>query len=268
MTNSNQTKRTIFRFVDGEESVVEDVVATEIPITVKINGEEVVTMISSPDHIEDMVVGYLVSEGVILSVSELTDLRYEAKRGFVHVTLKQALNPLHHHLQTKRYLTSCCGMSRQSFIFAADAKTTKTMKTRHVVLSPTDCLALMNELQEGAMTFKETGGVHNAALATPSGIVLMRSDIGRHNALDKLYGYCLRHKLSLEDKVIIFSGRLSSEIVLKVAKIGCEVILSKSAPTNRALEIAEELEITTVGFIRHQSMNVYTVPERINRSLG
>ncbi|WDF04521.1 formate dehydrogenase accessory sulfurtransferase FdhD [Shouchella hunanensis] len=268
MAYSKQTNRTIVRFVNGKEHVVEDMVATEIPITVKINGEEVVTMISSPDHIEDMVVGYLVSEGFIVSVDKIMHLRYEAASGFVHVTLKQALNPFHHQLQTKRYLTSCCGMSRQSFIFAADAKTTKTMKTRNVFLSPTECMTLMNELQAGATTFKETGGVHNAALATPSGIVLMRTDIGRHNALDKLYGYCLRHQLSLEDKVIIFSGRLSSEIVLKVAKIGCEVILSKSAPTNRALEIAEELEITTVGFIRHQSMNVYTVPERINRSSG
>ncbi|UTR05679.1 formate dehydrogenase accessory sulfurtransferase FdhD [Alkalihalobacillus sp. LMS6] len=266
MTYSVQTAREILCFRNGVEETMMDTVATEIPITVKMNGEEVVTMISSPDYIEDMVVGYLISEGLVSSVNNIEQIRYEAPRGFVHLTVNQSINPLHQQLQTKRYLTSCCGMSRQSFIFASDAKTTKTMHTRSVTITPEQCLMLMQELQETANTFKETGGVHNAALATQEGIVLMRMDIGRHNALDKIYGYCLRNQISLDDKVLLFSGRLSSEIVLKVAKIGCEMILSKSAPTNRALEIAEELQITTVGFIRQQSMNVYTMQERIKRS--
>lgn len=90
-------------------------------------------------------------------------------------------------------------------------------------------------------------------------------DIGRHNALDKLYGYCLKHHISIRDKVVVFSGRISSEILLKVAKIGCEVVLSKSAPTELALNLAEELRITTVGFIRSDSLNIYTCPERILR---
>ena len=75
-------------------------------------------------------------------------------------------------------------------------------------------------------------------------------DIGRHNALDKIYGYCLKNNISIRDKIIVFSGRISSEILLKVAKIGCEIILSKSAPTELALQLAEELGITTIGFIR------------------
>ncbi|AFH84834.1 Formate dehydrogenase accessory protein FdhD [Bacillus anthracis str. H9401] len=88
-------------------------------------------------------------------------------------------------------------------------------------------------------------------------------DIGRHNALDKIYGYCLKNNISIGDKIIVFSGRISSEILLKVAKIGCEIILSKSAPTELALQLAEELGITTIGFIRNQSLNVYTHPERV-----
>lgn len=88
-------------------------------------------------------------------------------------------------------------------------------------------------------------------------------DIGRHNALDKIYGYCLKNQVSTKGKILAFSGRISSEILLKTAKIGCEVILSKSAPTTLALESAEELGITTIGFIRGGSMNIYTCPERI-----
>lgn len=124
----------------------------------------------------------------------------------------------------------------------------------------------MDELEKSASVFQETGGVHNAALCTQTGIVLARMDIGRHNALDKIYGHCLKNNISVRDKVIAFSGRISSEILLKVAKIGCEIILSKSAPTELALELAEELGITTVGFIRGGSFNLYTHPERITNS--
>lgn len=134
-----------------------------------------------------------------------------------------------------------------------------------VELSIKDCFQLMNKLQQSAATFQETGGVHNAAICDKNGFMLSRMDIGRHNALDKLYGYCLKHHISIRDKVVVFSGRISSEILLKVAKIGCEVVLSKSAPTELALNLAEELRITTVGFIRSDSLNIYTCPERILR---
>jgi len=137
------------------------------------------------------------------------------------------------------------------------------MTEKRVMLTPKQCFFLMNEMDQSADMFHATGGVHNAALCDRDGIVLARMDIGRHNALDKIYGYCLKHKISVRDKVIVFSGRISSEILLKVAKIGCEVVLSKSAPTELALELAQELGITTVGFIRGTSFNLYTHPERI-----
>lgn len=133
----------------------------------------------------------------------------------------------------------------------------------HVQVAAEDCFRLMKEMQQSAETFRHTGGVHNASLCDVNAIILSRMDIGRHNALDKIYGYCLKNNISISDKIIVFSGRISSEILLKVAKIGCEIILSKSAPTELALQLAEELGITTIGFIRNQSLNVYTHPERV-----
>ena len=262
--NSTVKKRTVLRFKNGQMESVEDKIVTEFPVTVKINEEEFVTMVCSPQYIEDMVIGYLASEGVIRAYTDIKNIWVQEKEGYVHVTIDK-LNPYFQNLQNKRYITSCCGASRQGFVFINDALTAKKMNEISVELSIKDCFQLMNKLQQSAATFQETGGVHNAAICDKNGFMLSRMDIGRHNALDKLYGYCLKHHISIRDKVVVFSGRISSEILLKVAKIGCEVVLSKSAPTELALNLAEELGITTVGFIRNDSLNIYTCPERILR---
>jgi len=257
-----EVSREILRFSKGQTEQMEDVIVTEYPVTVKINGQEFVTMVCTPEHIEEMVIGYLASEGIIRKYDDIKDLWIQEKDGFVHVKTKM-INPFYQDLQNKRYITSCCGASRQGFVFVNDKLTAKKMDTKKIRISVEDCFRLMNEMQESAETFQNTGGVHNAALCDRHGIVLSRMDIGRHNALDKIYGYCLKNDISIRDKILVFSGRLSSEILLKVSKIGCEVVLTKSAPTELALKLAEELNITTVGFIRNGSLNVYTCPERI-----
>lgn len=255
-------EREIIRIKDGIAEQTEDTIVTEFPVTVKINGEEFVTMVCTPEYIEDMVIGYLASEGVIRKYSEIKEIWVQEKEGYVHVTTDK-LNPYYQEFQNKRYITSCCGGSRQGFVFVNDALTAKKMKEISLKLTPEDCFRLMKDLQQSAVTFQDTGGVHNAALCDENGLILSRMDIGRHNALDKIYGYCLKNGIPIKGKAIVFSGRVSSEILLKAAKIGCELILSKSAPTQLALELAEGLGITTVGFIRNRSMNVYTRPERI-----
>ncbi|MGG1480437.1 formate dehydrogenase accessory sulfurtransferase FdhD [Bacillus smithii] len=257
-----EVSRNIFRFDNGCVEEKEDKVVTEFPVTVKVNGQEFVTMVCTPEFIEDMVIGFLASEGVIRRYEDIQDIWVQEKEGFVHVQTEN-INPYYRNFQNKRYITSCCGVSRQGFVFVNDALTAKKMKDIRVKVSIEDCFRLMNSMQESAETFRETGGVHNAALCDVHQIILSRMDIGRHNALDKIYGYCLKHSIPIGDKIIVFSGRISSEILLKVAKIGCEVILSKSAPTELALQLAEDLGITAVGFIRNRSLNVYTHPERI-----
>jgi FdhD protein len=256
------TQREILRFRNGRFERALDTVATEFPVTLKVNGQEWVTMVCTPEYIEDMAVGYLVSERVVRRYEDIRDIWTDEKGGFVHVRTDH-INPYYEQLQNKRYITSCCGMSRQAFVFVNDALAAKKMDGVHVRITVDDCFRLMEALQENAEVFKKTGGVHNAALCDAGGILVSRMDIGRHNALDKIYGYCLKNKVSTKGKILAFSGRISSEILLKTAKIGCEVILSKSAPTTLALESAEELGITTIGFIRGGSMNIYTCPERI-----
>lgn len=255
-------KRTILRFTDGQLESKDDHIVVEHPVTIKINDKEFMTIVCTPEYIEDMVVGFLASERVIRKYEEIKEIRLDNDMGFVHIKTDK-LYPYYEKLQNKRYITSCCGMSRQGFVFANDALTAKKMSEIRVTLTPEECFSLMKEMDDSADMFRHTGGVHNAALCDRNGIVLARMDIGRHNALDKIYGHCLKNNISVRDKVIVFSGRISSEILLKVAKIGCEIVLSKSAPTELALELAEDLGITTVGFIRGNSFNLYTHPERI-----
>jgi FdhD protein len=257
-----ETKRTIIHFDQGTWSEQEDTVVTEFALTIKLNQREFATMVCTPEYMEELVVGFLASEHVISSASDVTNLWIDHARGFAHVTAEQK-HDWHERFQSKRYITSCCGMSRQGFYFVNDAFTAKRMHKNQTCFRADQCIALMNSMQLLAGTFQRTGGVHNAALCEGNDIVLSRIDIGRHNALDKIYGHCLKYGISPDNKALVFSGRLSSEIVIKASKIGCAVILSKSAPTELALQLADQLGITTVGFIRNQSFNVYTHPKRI-----
>ncbi|BAQ11051.1 formate dehydrogenase accessory protein fdhd [Bacillus sp. OxB-1] len=255
-------KRTVLQFANGSFTQREDLIVAEHPVTIRINSKEFMTIVCSPDHIEEMVIGFLASEGIIPKYEQIKDLRVDEGAGIVHIET-DTMYPYYEQLLNKRFVNSCCGMSRPGFIFAHDALTAKKMTGTNIELSPAQCFSLMEEMERSADLFHQTGGVHNAAIGTPAKLILTRMDIGRHNALDKLYGHCLKHQINVRDKAIVFSGRISSEILLKVAKIGCEVILSKSAPSARALVLAEELGITTVGFIRGQTFNIYTHPERI-----
>jgi FdhD protein len=252
------------RVIKCQDSVVhhtEDEVAVEYPLTIMLNGEEFATIVCSPSDLEELVLGFLAAEGAIRSAAEVKSLEVDQKRGFAYV---ETANPqtLSKEYYSKRWLGSCCGKSRQSFYFYNDAKTAKTV-TSQAKISISECYRLMEMLQEKSSSFRQTGGVHNAALCEQGKIIALRTDIGRHNTLDKLYGFWLRHPFPLSDKLIAFSGRISSEVLLKVAKMGVGILLSKSAPTDLALNLADELGITTVGFIRRQQGNIYTHPERI-----
>jgi len=240
----------------------EDDIAVESALTIILDGEEFATMVCTPSELKELVVGFLASEGVIRVYHDIYSIQIDEEQGFAYVDLvnKQSIQKDYH---SKRFIGSCCGKGRQ-FYFHNDVMTAKTILTK-LTITPDQCKQLMKELQECSVDFQQTGGVHNAALCTKDGIVISRTDIGRHNALDKLFGFCLIHRIALKDKILAFSGRISSEVLLKAAKIGVGILLSKSAPTNLALNLAEDLGITAVGFIRGRGFNVYTHQERIQR---
>lgn len=238
----------------------DDEIAEEFPLTIRLDGEEFATLVCSPSHLTDLVVGFLASEGVIRVMDEIKGLTLDEERGFAYVELVRPQST-GKDFYSKRIIGSCCGKSRQ-FYFHNDARTAKTIQGGPSIPSGR-CFELMRMLQQNSAEFRLTGGVHNAALCREDGLVEVRTDIGRHNALDKLFGHCIRNRVPAKQHIIAFSGRLSSEVVLKTAKIGCPILLSKSAPTDLALQLAEDLGITCAGFIRGDAMNIYTHPERI-----
>ncbi|WP_440706030.1 formate dehydrogenase accessory sulfurtransferase FdhD [Heyndrickxia oleronia] len=248
------------KYSDGTLTNIQDDIAIEFPLTIIIDGEEFATMVCSPTHLEDLVIGFLAAEGLIRLSSDIEHISIDESLGFAYINLKnkQSINK---DFYSKRFIGSCCGKSRQ-FYFHNDARTAKTIQ-RTTTLTIDQCFHLMKLMQEQSTDFKQTGGVHNAALCTSDELIISRTDIGRHNALDKIYGYCLQKKMPRTDKVLAFSGRLSSEVLLKVAKIGIGIILSKSAPTTLGIDLANDLGITMVGFIRQNQLNVYSHPERI-----
>jgi FdhD protein len=257
-----KVQRTVLKY-DGHSLIQEEEeVVAEYPLTIMINGEEFATMVCTPTDLEELVIGFLASEGMILLYHEdVKSISIDEETGFAYVELhrKPTINK---EFYSKRYIGSCCGKSRQSFYFHNDVRTARTSRSK-VKITPQACLNLMSDMQKGSHVFKETGGVHNAALCDAKQMIIAKTDIGRHNALDKIYGHCLMNGIHTKDKILAFSGRISSEVLLKVAKIGAGVILSKSAPTELALQMAEELNLTAIGFIRGTKMNIYTHPERI-----
>ncbi|MBV2197189.1 formate dehydrogenase accessory sulfurtransferase FdhD [Bacillus velezensis] len=235
---------------------------SEYPLTVMVNGQEFVTLVCTPDHLEELVIGFLASEGVIRFEKEIKSFTIDESLGFAYVELT---NPGVLEQKTIRRGSSVHARGKgRHFYFQQDVKTAKTAVSR-ITITPETCLRLMKEMQRGSGTFQETGGVHNAALCDTEKPLFMRTDIGRHNALDKLYGRCLKNGMPVRDKLIVFSGRISSEVLLKAAKIGVSIVISKSAPTELAPQMAEELNITAIGFVRNGSFNVYTHPERVEQ---
>lgn len=254
-------KRRILRYNGKSLDVQEDEIISEYPLTIVLNGKEFATIVCTPADLQDMVIGFLASEGVILFPEDILSVTLNEKKGYAYVETSSR-QPANLEFHNKRFIGSCCGKSRQSFYFFNDVKTAKTVLSNNQI-TINQCFDLMGKLQQSSSHYQNTGGVHNAALCSKDSIIIARTDIGRHNTLDKIYGYWMQNRMPLQDKVIAFSGRISSEILLKVAKIGVGIIISKSAPTTLALEMADELGITVAGFIRGRKINVYTHPKRI-----
>ncbi len=250
----------ILRFTEEGRSSIEDVVAREFPLTIIVNNQELVTLLCSPTNLKYLATGFLVSEGLLKSKDEIQKTIVDDQRGVVRVETERD-REFDGDVLFKRLITSGCGRGA-SFYSAADAQS-QTKVESQIEISTSEVFTLVSEFQHHSQVYRATGGVHSAALCDTKHILVFNEDIGRHNAVDKVLGECILNDISTDDRVIITSGRISSEILLKVAKRNIPMIISKSAPTNLGVKLADDLGITLVGFVRGRRMNVYTHEWRI-----
>jgi FdhD protein len=161
----------------------------------------------------------------------------------------------------KRLYTSGCG--RGAVFYNVLDLVQKTKIKSRIKFSANRIITLMSTFQKHSLAFKETGGVHSAALSDGKDILIFQEDIGRHNALDKVIGEALLKGVQMQELIVLSSGRISTEIVSKTAKMKVACLISRSAPTDQAIKLARELNLTLVGFARGKRMNVYSGTERI-----
>ncbi|MDW7674596.1 MAG: formate dehydrogenase accessory sulfurtransferase FdhD [Bacillota bacterium] len=238
--------------------VRDDYLALESPLTIYFNEKEIVTLLCTPSHLEELAVGFLAAEGLISTKDDIVDMLLDEDKGAIWI--EGNLQPLAEKTFLKRYITTGCGKGT-TFYNVLDAQI-PTVESDFAV-STRSLLTMMQELQHKSELFQETGGVHGNALCNAKEMIMFRDDIGRHNATDKILGRCFLDNVSLSDKMLLTSGRISSEILIKIAKMGIPIIISRSAPTALAVKLAEKLGVTIVGFARANRCNVYTFSERI-----
>lgn len=217
------------------KETVEDVVTEEIPFTLVVGGQELVTLLCSPSDLEDLVRGFLFTSGLIRKIDEVKKIVLNNEQWTAYIEIVDSAVDIMHR-----------------------SKIVSDLKIKSSYVN-----ALMTDFQKKSQEYLETGGVHSAALADEKEILVFREDIGRHNAIDKVIGHTILKNNSFQKKILITSGRISSEVLFKVRKCSIPIVISKSAPTNQALKHAREMDITLLGFARGKRMNIYSGEKRI-----
>ena len=250
----------ITRYVKGKTEEEFDAVAKEFPLAIEVNGKGIAKLSCSPEKMKELAVGYLFAEGVIKSKADITELKLEDTK--VAIELKDELPEGMFKLEHKT-VTSGCG---KNVVYSdLDGADLERVEDESLKLSHEQIYSYVKELAQSAVAFNQSGGVHSALLKdyTEPEKSLFCEDIGRHNAVDKIIGEMILNGYSLDNKILVVSGRVSSEIMLKSARRKFPILISRSAPTTWSVQLAFRLGVTLIGFVRGKKMNVYTHPWRI-----
>jgi FdhD protein len=242
-----------------------DTVAVEHTITIWVDGHEIVGMHCSPTELAELAAGFLYGEAILRDARQIADLSVDASGGKISVELDETQVPLTAVAQKRiQTLTSACGRA-VTFSRSLDAVSLPTIEIgERPLLTAQPLAAIMGEFMRSSRLADGTGCMHRAALLDGDRIVFAAQDIGRHNAIDKVVGHLvLTGKLRSRPYTILTTGRVSSDIVQRAAMAEIPVVVSRAAPTSRALDLAASVGLTVVGFARGERMNVYTHHKRI-----
>lgn len=239
-----------------------DHLAGEEPLEVRVNGQSVSVMMRTPGHDEELAIGFLYTEGVIHSASEIVSIELSrevspSKKGNtleVELSGNRDLSSLTRHIFTS---SSCgvCGKATIDSVFQSFSP----LQAEAPPIDPEVILALPSTLREHQATFDKTGGLHASALFRQDGeLVLLREDVGRHNALDKVIGHGLREGFEFGELILLVSGRISFELMQKSLSVQIPVVAGISAPSSLAVDLARESGQVLIGFLRESRLNLYS----------
>jgi FdhD protein len=256
----------VLKLDEKQEKHIEDEVVVEEPLEVRVNGESLSVTMRTPGNDFDLTIGLLLTEGIIHSYDEIGTIAYcpdekdPELKNIVNVVLPEAK----HKLKASRFSwsSSSCGLCGKATLDAIH-QACKPIGSAATAAYDVLC-SLPLRLRQAQSNFDHTGGIHAAALFDLQGhLLVLREDIGRHNAVDKVLGASLTAKLPLNEAIMMVSGRLGFEIAQKAVIAGIPIVASISAPSSLALELADDFQMTVVGFLRGRSMNIYTHPQRV-----
>jgi FdhD protein len=257
------------RYRDGLLTQVVDRVAVEEPLQIRLDGEPFQVLMRLPGYEKELALGFLFTEGIVRELAEVITIHFCGTAtdpllppNVVDVKLTEAALARRgrRHLEVAY---SSCGLCAKEAVSEICQKVDPVQSS--LSLSGPALLQLMARLPATQAVFRDTGGTHAVALADPAGELFFHAeDVGRHNAMDKVIGQALLKRHALSGLVALLSGRISFEMALKAIRAGVPILAAVSAPTSMALTLAQELNLTTVGFARGDRMNIYTHPERIS----
>lgn len=244
-------KQNIVLYKEGVMQQGNAMIVNETFLKVFLNGLEIATLVCSPIAYKELAVGFLLSEGLLPDLADIKNINCNDKEKWVHVETTISTTQKEEGSAPPVNDVDQLPLVKSSSSFLAD------MIPR-----------LINLLEEKSSTFRLTGGVHGAALADSQNMFAMYEDIGRHNAVDRALGNSFLNQIDNADKILLLSGRVSSEILIKAVRRGIPVVVSRSAPTQLALELADRFGVTVIGFARGEQFNIYSHKERIICSNG
>jgi FdhD protein len=228
----------------------------ETPVALTVNGELWLTFMCTPVQLEAMAIGFLYNEGVIESMDEIADVRICEHGDNIDVWVNRTVE----QPKSWRRTSGCSGgltavetLARADISFNVDSPR----------VPPESIGSLVELLFESQELYRETGGVHTSALSNGRQILFSAEDIGRHNTLDKIAGLCLRNNVWPDPRILITTGRISSEMLQKAARLGVPILISRTSPSSLSIEMAERYGITLIGYARKHRFNVYSNPGRV-----
>jgi FdhD protein len=269
-------RRRVTRITAGVRSVVrEDVLAAEEPLEIRVGGRSLAVTMRTPGDDVDLAAGFLVSEGVISHGGQFVSARFcagepgtvENTYNVLDVTLAPGVAPPDPALAREFFMTSSCGLCGKASIDAVRTKSTYAVRDDQLLVDASLLVQFPDRLRAAQAVFEKTGGLHAAALfdGNTGELLVIREDVGRHNAVDKVIGWAVKADLlPLRGTVLMVSGRASFELTQKALMAGIPMLAAVSAPSSLAAELATEMGISLIGFLRGESMVVYAGAQRIS----